>query len=1529
MPARDDDLAQGRFDSPAGTGAPWNPVVFALRRPLTILVLVAAVVLGGGIAAARMAYDIFPDLNLPVIYVAQPYGGMDPAQMEGLLTNYYEYHFLYINNIHHVESRNIQGMALMKLVFHPGTNMAQAMAETIAYVNRSRAFMPPGTVSPFVTRFDVGGVPVGYLVLSSDTRGIGEIQDQALFKVRPMFAALPGVSAPPPFGGSQRTVVVRLDPERIRSYAMPPDEVISALEKGNVVSPSGVVRLGDSMPIVPVNSMIKNVDDFAAIPIRTGSPPNVYLRDVATVRDAADVPTGYALVDGRRAVYLLVTKRADASTLDVVANVRRALPEMQAVLPPDINVRFVLDQSPVVRSALRGLAVEAALGAGLIGLIVVLMLRDPRGAWIVVLNIPFALAGAAFGLWVCGQTVNLMTLGGLALAVGVLVDESTVELENIHARLESDPRLSIARAVRLGNQDTAVPRLLALLCILAVFLPSFFMTGSARALFTPLALAVGFAMTTSYLLSSTFVPVLAVWLLRRRPEQSIPARHRLLDWHQRQVTALVNGRSLVLPVYVMGALALAFAMLNLLEVEIFPAVDAGRLTLRLRAAPGTRIERTEELTKQVLATIEREVGPGVIETSVAYVGVIPSSYPINMIHQFTSGPEEAILRVAFRHGEAPRIGLLRDRLRQTLGREMPRLRIAFEPADIVSDVMSFGSSSPVEVAVSGPNFADTRAFAAKLERELAAESGLRDVRTVQALDYPTLAVEIDRERAGLSGVTPAEVARSLVAATSSSRFIVPNYWPDPKTGIGYQVQVELPYALVDDVGDLESLPVRPASSTHGGVLLRDLARINSTVTPGEYDRYNMKRMVSLVATPATRDLAGAARRVDQAIARAGALPTGAKVEVRGQLAPLREILQGLGVGLALAVLAIVMVLTAYYQSFRLAFVVFCSAPAVAAGVLLGLAATGTSINIQSYLGAIMASGVSVANAILLVTVAERYRRAGDSAAAAGVQASRTRLRPILMTALAMICGMLPLAIGLGEGGEASAALGRAVIGGLCGSTLATLFILPAVFAWVQDGAGRGSPSLDPDDPSSDWFDHPRPSGTAPAQPLILGVIALIMIGLGSGCSTGSSSRGPAASAIAKVSLAKPSRETITQRIALPGQIVAAETAPLNTRVSGYVLKVAVDIGDRLDAGQSLAQIDAPEISADRLRAQAEGKRLEAAVSQAKAALKLANANMEKVQAGLDVAKAARVRTAAEADRWRAEFSRVQQLVQERALTGSMLDETRSKLAAAEAAIAETDAHLKEAQAAISVNVAEIERGAADLDASRAALEVNTFDRMKADAMYEYLQIRAPFAGVVTRRLVDPGSLVISDTSNTPLFVMQRDDVVTVVADVPEREAARVRAGADVRISMMSGGSGETTLAAKLSRAAQSLDSTTRSRRVEVDLLNPDKLLLPGLFCTLQLALDSHEDVLSIPATAVVRDGEKSSCVVVLDGKAKRIPIVVGLTDGRRFEVVSGLDGEESVVATNPAALADGQSVEPEAPAQPAKAQSTPEPKPKS
>jgi multidrug efflux pump subunit AcrB len=1033
----------------------------ALRRPFTILVAVISIALGSVLAVMRMPVDIFPNLNLPVIYVAQPYGGMDPAQMESFLTSYYEYHFLYVSGIEHVESRSIQNVALLKLFFHPGTDMSQALAQVISYVERSKAFMPPGTVNPFVMRFDAGSVPVGQLVFSSETRGVAEIQDLALFRVRPAFSTLQGVSAPPPFGGNQRTVIVRVDPERLRSYSMSPEEVAKAIAAGNAILPAGNVRTGDLNRLAPMNGVVRDIRELADLPIRPGSGPNVYVRDVGVVENGSDILSGYGLVDGRRTVYIPVTKRSDASTLDVVNRVKAELPRFQSLVPEDIKVSFEFDQSAIVKNSVRGLVFEGALGALLTGLMVLLFLRDARSALIVVTTIPFAILAGVVGLWLTGQTINIMTLGGLALAVGVLVDEATVAVENIHTHLSRGS--PVRRAVWDATRETVTPRLLAMLAVLAVFAPSLFMAGVARSLFVPLSLAVGFAMLASYFLSNTLVPALSAWLLKRSHAEG--RKHPLFERVRGRYEILLNAtwrrRRVALAIYATVSLAGAFLIGRNLGVDIFPQVSAGIFQLRLRAPIGTRVERTEAVALKALETIGREAGANNIDITLGFVGTQPASYPVNTIHLWTSGPHEAVLTIALRRGSGVRLEEFKERLRRKLPEEIPGVALSFEAGDLISKVMNFGAPTPVEVAVSGPNLNANRAFADKVMAEMKKIPILRDLQFDQALDYPTVDIKVDRKRAGQLGVTVEQVGRSLVAATSSSRFTQPVYWRDPASGTAYQVQVEVPQSRIASIEDVQSIPVNASNGARA--LAGDVAEISFGTAVGQYDRYNQQRMVTIIGNVAGADLGSAARETEAAIARAGEAPRGARVDVRGQVPPMRQTQSGLEFGLLLAIAVIFLLLVANFQSLRASLVILSMIPAVVLGVVAALWGAGTTLNVQSFMGAIMALGVSVANAILLVTFAEQRRREGQEAMAAAVVAASSRLRPILMTSFAMIAGMAPMALGIGEGGEQTAPLGRAVIGGLAASTIAVLIVLPLVFGIAQRKASRASASLHPDD----------------------------------------------------------------------------------------------------------------------------------------------------------------------------------------------------------------------------------------------------------------------------------------------------------------------------------------------------------------------------------------------------------------------------------------------------------------------------------
>ncbi|HEV3325971.1 MAG TPA: efflux RND transporter permease subunit [Puia sp.] len=1037
-------------------------IVSALRHPITILVTVIAIVFFSYLAIRNSKIDIFPRLGLPTVYVAQPYGGLSPDQMEGFITSYYEYHFLYITGVKYVDSKSIQGAALIKLEFNEGTDMSQAMAEVVGYVNRSRAFMPPGTVPPFITRFDAGSVPVGQLVFSSDSRSLGEISDLALFRVRPMFSTLPGVSAPPPFGGNQKTVVVTVDPEKLRGYNLSPDQVVQSLVKFNSITPAGDVSIGDSTYLTPQNSVIENVQDLQSVPLQLGNGPAVYIRDIATVSLGADITTSYALINGKRSVYIPVTKRADASTWDVVQRVKAALPDMQAAIPADIKVTYEFDQSGYVINSLKSLLFEGGLGAILTGLVVLLFLRDRRSALIVIMTIPLALLSASTFLYLFGQTINIMTLGGLALSVGILVDEATVTIENIHRHQEMGKEKG--RAIADACMEIAGPKLLILLSILAVFVPAIFMNGVPRAMFLPLSMAVGFAMIASFLLSQTFVPVVSNWILKQPfgaadgPAQPT-AFDRLKARYVRSGERFHASHALFTTVFVLAAIGLVWLFFSFTGTELFPGTDSGQAQVRLRLPVGSRFERTEDATRRILALTDSIAGKGNVDITSAFIGTQPASYPVNYIYLWTGGPNESVTKIKLKPGALP-IADFRERLRAAVARDMPTVRISFEPGDIVEQVLNLGSNNPVEIAVVNRNLDEGKKTAQKLLEKLSGIPGLRDLQIATPLDYPAIKLDVDRIRAGQLGISGDEVARSTVAATSSSRFTSPSYWLDRTTGTAYQVQVQYPSYRMNSTAQLEAIPV---SSGEGGKThyLNELATWKHITVPGEYDRLNQQRYITITANIQPEDKGRVFDKVREVISGMGKLPSGAKILLRGQSELLQQTLQSLQFGLIVAIVVIFLVMAIYFQSFRVAIVTLSVIPAVIAGALIVLYLTGNTLNIQSYMGTIMAVGVAIANSVLFVTNAEQLRRSGASRFQ--MTAAGNRLRPILMTSTAMIAGMIPMALGLTEGGDQTAPLGLAVIGGLAFSAVSVLFFLPHVYQWLIGRKTYVSVSLFPED----------------------------------------------------------------------------------------------------------------------------------------------------------------------------------------------------------------------------------------------------------------------------------------------------------------------------------------------------------------------------------------------------------------------------------------------------------------------------------
>jgi multidrug efflux pump subunit AcrB len=808
--------------------------------------------------------------------------------------------------------------------------------------------------------------------------------------------------------------------------------------------------------------MVEAVKELELLPLRVGSGPPVLLRDVAQIQDSSDVVSNVALVNGRDTVYMPITKRPDASTLDVVAALRGALPQMRARVPDDVHVDFEFDQSVFVTNAIESLAIEGGLGAVLTALTVLLFLRSARSALIVVITIPLSIFSALIALRLAGQTVNVMTLSGLALAVGILVDEATVAIENVHTHLGQGKPGN--RAAVDAMREVMLPRLLAMLCILAVFIPTFFLVGISRSLFPPLALAVGFSMMASYLLSTMLVPVLSATLLKKAGAHAPTAPSRLAAAYHGFIERSVRRRGVTALVY----LALFVPLLLVwkeLGTELFPAVDTGQFQLRIRAPAGTRLERTVELVRDVDRLIRDEAGGEHVRMTLANIGQPAWTYPVNAVYTFNSGPQDAVLLVQLQGKGRPQLFALEERLREKLQAQWPKVRFSFEAGDIVSQVLSFGAPTPIQVTVSGKSLKDSRAFAERVAGALRELPELRDVQLPLSLDYPTLDVRIDRERAGQLGLTVDRVGKSVVNATSSSALTTPIFWTDPNSGVGYRVQVRVPEAQVQSLDALDELPLAQEGSVPAR--LRDVASLSPGKTPGEIDHYDSQRAVHVTANVAGHDLGKAAADVERVIGDLGAPPKGVTVALHGQAEQLRNTLISLREGLLLAIAVVVLLLTANFQSFREPLTVLATVPAVLAGVGVSLWLTGTTINVQSLMGAIMSIGVSVANALLLVTFAKERWHAGAPPADAAIEAARRRARPIVMTTLAMVFGMVPTALALGSGAEQSAPLGRAVIGGLLASTLATLVFVPSLFVVLGSKGAASSVSLDPDDPTAE------------------------------------------------------------------------------------------------------------------------------------------------------------------------------------------------------------------------------------------------------------------------------------------------------------------------------------------------------------------------------------------------------------------------------------------------------------------------------
>jgi multidrug efflux pump subunit AcrB len=1063
----------------------------ALKKPIAVIVLTIGMLLFAVISAINIPVDIFPKLNLPQIYVIEPYGGMSAQQMEGFFATRLQDQFLYVSGIKSISSRNIQGLTILKLTFYESTNMAEASAQVALQVNRAMSFFPPGALPPQVVRFDASSLPVGQLVFSSPTRSLKEIGDLAVTRIRPMFATVPGLSAPPPFGANARSVVINIDPDKLRSHNLTPDEVVETMARNNVMTPSGNLRINNTMYLTTINSLEKEVQQFGDIPLLNDGNHTVFIHDIGKVSDAADITIDYALVNGKRSVYIPVVKTAEASTWDVVKKLKARLPEMQSLLPDDIHVSYEFDQSVFVINAVKSLITEGALGALLTGLMVLLFLRDWRSSLIVIITIPVSVISAVLFLSLTGQTINIMTLSGLALAIGVLVDQATVTIENIHQHLEmgKSKRLAIYEAC----EEISFPLLLILLCILAVFAPAFIMNGVPKGMFLPLSLSIGFAMIISYFAAQSLVPVLSNWLLKTEKYQHYhhgdqhahagmaldkdevkevkmhlhneiesPAKNDFFERFKlrylRLLEKLMKTRAITVTAYLVVVMAMAAGGFIYIGKDLMPAVNAGQFQLRIKEPEGTRLERTEEKLHDVLNIIDQTV-KGHVAISSAFAGVVPSSYGTSNLYVFNSGTHEAVLQVNLDEDYKVKMDDLKDELRRRIAEKMPEMKISFEPIDLTEKIMSQGASTPIEVRVAGKNMQDISNYAYQLEDKLKTISYLRDVQIAQPLKYPVITISVDRFKAAQMGMNITQIARSVTDATSSSRFTEKNQWLDQKAAYTYQVQVQVPEYIMNSINDLKEIPLVRGQMRP---VLEDVATFSIDSMPGEFDRAGPRRFVTVSANIYKKDLATATSAVQNAIKSLGETPKGLVTEIRGTSGLLTETLSSLQTGLLAAIVVIFLLLAANYQSFKLSLAVLVTVPAVIVGSLIMLLITGSTLNLQSYMGMIMSTGVSVANAILIVTNAEKLRIVYGSSTKAAVISASIRLRPILMTSMAMIAGMIPMASGLGEAGDQTAPLGRAVIGGLFFSTLSALLILPQAYAMIQKKASLESPSLLPE-----------------------------------------------------------------------------------------------------------------------------------------------------------------------------------------------------------------------------------------------------------------------------------------------------------------------------------------------------------------------------------------------------------------------------------------------------------------------------------
>ena len=1043
-------------------------VRIALRRPYTFVVMSMLIVILGIATILRMPTDIFPDIDIPVISVVWNYTGLPPEEMEKRLVTGYERGLTTtVNDIEHTESQSLTGVAVIKIFFQPGARIEAATAQVTAISQTVLRQMPVGTTPPFIIRYSASNVPIMQAALESDSLSEQQLFDFGTNFIRPDVVTIPGAMLPWPYGGKQRQIMIDVDPPRLWAWGLSPLDVTNAVAAQNTILPTGTAKMGVNEYPVLMNSSLEVFKDLGDLPIKVVNGTTVYVRDVANVRDGYAPQTNMVHVQGHRSVLMSILKNGSASTLDIAARLRAMLPSIAAKLPKELKVTLLFDQSLFVRAAVEGVAKEAAIAAGLTALMILLFLGSWRATLIVIISIPLSIMVSIMALYALGQTLNVMTLGGMSLAVGILVDDATVELENIHRNMAQ--RKPILRAILDGAQEIAVPALVSTLCICIVFIPVALITGAARSLFIPLAMSVVFAMLTSYLLSRTLVPTLVRYLLKGEAEAYASGHHgpthhglaarvfsafergfeRLRTWYGSWLGLVLANRA----VFIVGFACFVVASLSLFPRvgrDFFPTVDAGLVKLHVRGPPGTRIEETEKRIARIEDTIRGVIPAREVETMLDILGTPYSGLNLSLSEGALISPADGQILIALKEDHAPTAGYV-HRLRKILNDSYPDTTFFFLAPDISTQVLNFGLAAPIDVQVVGAPGDDARTYATAQEiaAGVRAIPGAVDVHLAQVVQQPELHIEVDRTMAGQLGLNQTQVADDILVSLSSSSQVTPIYWLDRKYSVQYLVAVQTPQYQNGSLRELDSTPLTVGPGV-APQLLSNLAAITRTTGPANITHVNAARTYDVQVNVEGVDLGSVATAVDRVVAEIKPrLARGAVVRVKGQAESMESSFRGLAYGIVFAVLLVYLLMVVNFQSWLDPFVILMALPGALSGIAWMLFLTHTTLSVPALMGAIMCVGVATANSILVVTFANEQRQHGRDATGAALAAGMTRLRPVIMTALAMIIGMLPMSLGLGEGGEQNAPLGRAVIGGLLCATATTLFFVPVMYSLLR------------------------------------------------------------------------------------------------------------------------------------------------------------------------------------------------------------------------------------------------------------------------------------------------------------------------------------------------------------------------------------------------------------------------------------------------------------------------------------------------